>query len=51
MKASVFEALFRTSFCAKTSRFCIECGLALTIHRFIFYLEKKKKFEEEQKKT
>ena len=30
-KACVVEALFRTSFCTKTStRFCTECGLALT---------------------
>ena len=29
-KACVVEALFRTSFCTKTStRFCTECGLAL----------------------
>ena len=29
MKVSVVEALFRTSFCTKTStRFCTECGLA-----------------------
>ena len=32
MKACVVEALFRTSFCTKTStRFCTECGLALKI--------------------
>ena len=31
-KACVVEALFRTSFCTKTStRFCTECGLALTL--------------------
>ena len=30
-KTCVVEALFRTSFCTKTStRFCTECGLALT---------------------
>ena len=30
-KACVVEDLFRTSFCTKTStRFCTECGLALS---------------------
>ena len=33
-KACVVEALFRTSFCTKTStRFCTECGLALKLIR------------------
>ena len=35
-KACVVEALFRTSFCTKTStRFCTECGLALTAEMMI----------------